>query len=73
MKKAIQFKHKGITLKISQRTQKKAGTSYTDFVIKDYTSGKLKGHTRASLSEAKAKAEEICERMGDSYTELVPV
>jgi site-specific recombinase XerD len=63
MKKTIQFKHKGITLKITQRTQEKAGTSYTDFVINDYTSGKLKRHTRASLSEAKAKAEEICERM----------
>jgi len=63
MKKIIQFKHKGITLKITRRTQTKGSTAYTDFIIKDYTSGKRVRHVRASLEEAKAKAEDICERM----------
>ena len=64
MKKTIQFKHKGITLKITQRTQTKDGVAYTDYILTDYTSGKRVRHARASLEEAKAKAEDICEPRG---------
>jgi site-specific recombinase XerD len=63
MKKIIQFKHKGIALRISERTQTKDGVEYTDYIITDYTSGKRVRHARASLEEAKAKAEEICEAL----------
>jgi site-specific recombinase XerD len=63
MKKKILFKHKGITLKIAQRTQTKDGVVYTDYILTDYTSGKRVRHVRASLKEARAKAEDICERM----------
>jgi hypothetical protein len=59
MKKIIQFKHKGITLRISERTQTKGDVEYTDYIITDYTSGKRVRHARASLEEAKAKAESV--------------
>ena len=63
MKKTIRFSHKGIALRIVERTQNKGGVQYTDFIVTDYTSGKRVRHARASLEEAKTKAEEICERM----------
>ena len=63
MMKAIEHKHKGIALKITPRTYTKDGTVYTEYQIRDYTSGRLVRHSRVTLADAKAKAEEIAEQM----------
>jgi integrase len=63
--------HKGITLKIKKRTTRVNGKSYTNWEIRDHTSGKLVRHRRASLQEAREKAKEICEAMASGKQEVI--
>jgi len=63
MKRTIPIAHKGITIKVRQEVTSVNGKSYTNYVVHDYTSGRLARHKRSSLEEAKTKAREIAERM----------
>ena len=63
--------HKSITLKIKKRTTRVNGKSYTNWEIRDTTSGKLVRHKRASLQEAREKAKEICEALAGRKREVI--
>lgn len=61
MAKIIEVTHRGISLRVRKLTAVKKGTKYTEYQIVDYSTGKRVRHSRASLEEAKVKAEEIAE------------
>jgi integrase len=63
--------HKSITLKIKKRTTRVNGKAYTNWEIRDTTSGKLVRHKRASLQEAREKAKEICEAIAGGKREVI--
>ena len=71
MNKPNEVSHKGITVRIGKRTTIVNGKRYSNWEVREHTSGKLVRHKRASFQAAREKAKEICEAMASGKREVI--
>ena len=71
MKNKIEITHRGITLRIKKRQTTVNGKRYTNWEIRDHSSGKLVRHKRTSLKDAREKAKEICTALATGKKEII--
>ncbi len=67
MNKRIEIRHKGVSVNITKHQAIKKGVEYTEYVVRDYSSGRLVRHVRAKLEEAKAKARDVAESLATGH------